>query len=290
MIWNQNDLTKFCLSLHSFWTNKSSYYVYRSIKIFSSESWWTRWICIEFRIWADFSAVFTRIIFMISSSEVCSLSAALQHCRSQVNSLDFLQSSRAGQLSSLQLTVAGGFWCVSIRENVCVLVRVVVITVGGGGVAGVHMDRPEICRIRSFPMSVLSQSSYLSKGQGLTRDTLEDVTDADDLWLQSLDRKKPDKKPRTKEARPVSRAIVTACNSKDHCQSFAGSLVAHHGLRDGLAGRVRFTWCHWNDIICYAWRFVSHTTRLGEYLSMNVIKVKIVLCSHLLSACKICSS
>ena len=56
----------------------------------------------------------------------------------------------------------------------------------------------------------------MSKGQGLTRDTLDDVTEADDLWLQSLERKKPDKKPRTADASPVSRAMVTAWNSKDH--------------------------------------------------------------------------
>lgn len=52
--------------------------------------------------------------------------------------------------------------------------------------------------------------SYLSKGQGLTRDTLEEVTDADDLWLQSLEMKNPDKNPRTREASPVTTAIVTA--------------------------------------------------------------------------------
>jgi len=50
----------------------------------------------------------------------------------------------------------------------------------------------------------------LSKGQGLTRDTLDEVTEAEDLWLQSLERKKPDKKPRTADASPVSRAMVTA--------------------------------------------------------------------------------
>ena len=52
--------------------------------------------------------------------------------------------------------------------------------------------------------------SYLSKGQGLTRDTLDEVTDADDLWLQSLEMKNPDKNPRTSPARPVTTAIVTA--------------------------------------------------------------------------------
>ena len=59
----------------------------------------------------------------------------------------------------------------------------------------------------------------MSKGQGLTRDTLDEVTDAEDLWLQSLERKKPDKKPRTADASPVSRAMVTAWNRKDHCES-----------------------------------------------------------------------
>ena len=59
----------------------------------------------------------------------------------------------------------------------------------------------------------------MSSGQGLTRDTLEEVTEAEDLWLQSLERKKPDKKPRTADASPVSRAIVTAWNSRDHCES-----------------------------------------------------------------------
>ena len=52
--------------------------------------------------------------------------------------------------------------------------------------------------------------SYLSKGQGLTRDTLEEVTDADDLWLHSREMKNPDKNPRTREASPVTTAIVTA--------------------------------------------------------------------------------
>ena len=59
----------------------------------------------------------------------------------------------------------------------------------------------------------------MSKGQGFTRDTLDEVTEAEDLWLQSLERKKPDKKPRTADASPVSRAMVTAWNSKDHCES-----------------------------------------------------------------------
>ena len=57
----------------------------------------------------------------------------------------------------------------------------------------------------------------MSSGQGLTRDTLEEVTEAEDLWLQSLERKNPDKKPRTADARPVSRAMVTAWNRTDQC-------------------------------------------------------------------------
>ena len=52
--------------------------------------------------------------------------------------------------------------------------------------------------------------SYLSKGQGLTRDTLELVTDADDLCPHSREMKKPHKNPRTRDASPVTTAIVTA--------------------------------------------------------------------------------
>ena len=52
--------------------------------------------------------------------------------------------------------------------------------------------------------------SYLSKGQGLTRDTLELVTEADDLCPHSLEMKNPHKNPRTREASPVTTAIVTA--------------------------------------------------------------------------------
>ena len=52
----------------------------------------------------------------------------------------------------------------------------------------------------------------MSKGQGLTRDTLEEVTEADDLWLHRREMKNPDKNPRTREARPVTTAIVTAWN------------------------------------------------------------------------------
>ena len=51
------------------------------------------------------------------------------------------------------------------------------------------------------------------------------MTEAEDLWLQSLERKKPDKKPRTADASPVSRAMVTAWNSKDHCESVLVILV-----------------------------------------------------------------
>ena len=54
--------------------------------------------------------------------------------------------------------------------------------------------------------------SYLSRGQGLTRDTLEEVTEAEDLWPQSRDTRNPARKPSTKEARPVTTAMVTACN------------------------------------------------------------------------------
>ena len=67
---------------------------------------------------------------------------------------------------------------------------------------------------------------------------MEEVTEAEDLWLQSLERKNPDKKPRTADARPVSRAIVTAWNSKDHCESLSQSDIvlshtaaAYHGQR-----------------------------------------------------------
>ena len=60
-------------------------------------------------------------------------------------------------------------------------------------------------------------SSYLSIGQGLTSDTFDEVTDADDLWLQSLETKKPNKKPRTREARPVATAIITALSWLNRC-------------------------------------------------------------------------
>ena len=55
--------------------------------------------------------------------------------------------------------------------------------------------------------------SYLSRGQGLTRDTLEEVTEAEDLWPQSRDTRNPARKPSTREARPVTTAMVTACNT-----------------------------------------------------------------------------
>ena len=61
--------------------------------------------------------------------------------------------------------------------------------------------------------------SYLSIGQGLTRDIFDEVTDADDLWLQSLETKKPHKKPRTREARPVATAIITALSWLNRCSS-----------------------------------------------------------------------
>ena len=35
--------------------------------------------------------------------------------------------------------------------------------------------------VHRVQITVMDQFSYLSKGQGLTKDTLEDVTDADDL-------------------------------------------------------------------------------------------------------------
>ena len=108
---------------------------------------------------------------------------------------------------------------VSIHENVYVFRGIIVITISGSGVAGVCIHRPKICQLCIKTSLSSGAVSYLSKGQGLTRDTLDDVTEADDLWLQSLERKKPDKKPRTADASPVSRAIVTAWNSKDHCES-----------------------------------------------------------------------
>ena len=61
--------------------------------------------------------------------------------------------------------------------------------------------------------------SYLSIGQGLTREIFDEVTDADDLWLQSLETKKPHKKPRTREARPVATAIITALSRLNRCSS-----------------------------------------------------------------------
>ena len=108
---------------------------------------------------------------------------------------------------------------VSIHENVYVFRGIIVITISGSGVAGVCIHRPKIFQLCIKTSLSSGAVSYLSKGQGLTRDTLDDVTEADDLWLQSLERKKPDKKPRTADASPVSRAIVTAWNSKDHCES-----------------------------------------------------------------------
>ena len=62
------------------------------------------------------------------------------------------------------------------------------------------------------------------------------MTEADDLWLQSLERKKPDKKPRTADARPVRRAIVTAWNRTGHCESvtlIVSHISAYHGQRQG---------------------------------------------------------
>ena len=76
----------------------------------------------------------------------------------------------------------------------------------------------------------------MSKGQGLTRDTLEEVTEAEDLWLQSRERKNPDKKPRTADASPVSRAIVTAWNSKDHSESVRAAVLVTLTMVRGRLG------------------------------------------------------
>ena len=73
---------------------------------------------------------------------------------------------------------------------------------------GPKIPRPTLCI--EF-ITVMDQFSYLSKGQGFTKDTLEDVTDADDLWLQTREMKKPSKNPRTNEETPVTTAIVIAC-------------------------------------------------------------------------------
>ena len=73
---------------------------------------------------------------------------------------------------------------------------------------GPKIPRPTLCI--EF-ITVMDQFSYLSKGQGFTKDTLEDVTDADDLWLQTREMKKPSKNPRTMEETPVTTAIVIAC-------------------------------------------------------------------------------
>ena len=47
----------------------------------------------------------------------------------------------------------------------------------------------------------------MSRGQGLTRDTLEEVTEAEDLWPQSRDTRNPARKPSTSEP---AQAISTA--------------------------------------------------------------------------------
>ena len=71
----------------------------------------------------------------------------------------------------------------SRHQNVDVFRGIIVITIGGRGVAGVSIHRPGttlITVIRLLGLLVCGVS-YLSKGQGLTRDTLEEVTEAEDL-------------------------------------------------------------------------------------------------------------
>ena len=86
----------------------------------------------------------------------------------------------------------------------------------------------------------------MSSGQGLTRDTLEEVTEAEDLWLQSLERKNPDKKPRTADARPVSRAMVTAWNRTDQCDCVTESLLVRIFFLTIVSGRV---WSSESDLL-----------------------------------------
>ena len=91
--------------------------------------------------------------------------------------------------------------------------------------------------------------SYLSSGQGLTRDTLEEVTEAEDLWLQSLERKNPDKKPRTADASPVRRAIVTAWNRTDQCDCVTESLLVRiFFLPSSVAGSGPLSQTCWTSL------------------------------------------
>ena len=100
----------------------------------------------------------------------------------------------------------------------------------------------------------------MSKGQGLTRDTLDEVTDAEDLWLQSLERKKPDKKPRTADASPVSRAMVTAWNRKDHCESELVILILLLTMVRGRLGSSESDLLDFTEIIenCINHHHVQH--------------------------------